>query len=132
LDTKGRIVVKKIKGEESKIKPCKIVNKTKLSKNIQLNLHDGKNILVDNNFKGKVGDTVLINLPDLKIKETLELKKDAFVYIARGKRSGDSGVLQEIKENQATYQKDKQTIETLKKYLFVLGNQKSSINIKLE
>ena len=108
------------------------MNKTKLSKNIQLNLHDGKNILVDNNFKGKVGDTVLINLPDLKIKETLELKKDAFVYIARGKRSGDSGVLQEIKENQATYQKDKQTIETLKKYLFVLGNQKSSINIKLE
>lgn len=132
FDPKGRIIVKKIKSEESKIKPCKIVNKTKLSKNIQINLHDGKNILADNNFKGKVGDTVLISLPDQKIQETMELKKDAFVYITRGKQSGDSGLLQEIKENQASYQKDKQTIETLKKYLFVLGNKKSSIDINLE
>ena len=43
-DLKGRIILNKIKAEESKLKPCKIINKTRLSKNIQLNLHDGKNI----------------------------------------------------------------------------------------
>tara|TARA_Y100000310_G_C20593954_1_gene769539 strand:- start:636 stop:1322 length:687 start_codon:yes stop_codon:yes gene_type:complete len=129
FDLKGRLVLKKIKAEESQLKPCRIMNKTRLSKNIQLNLHDGKNILADLEFKGKVGDSVLISLPDQKIKETLELKKDAFVYVIRGKQSGDSGILQEIKKNQATYQKDKHNIETLKKYLLVLGTKKPLINI---
>ena len=128
-DTKGRIILKKIKAEEGKLKPCKIINKTRLSKNIQLNLHDGKNILADLDYKGKVGDTILIELPAQKIKEIIELKKDAFVFITQGKRSGDSGVLEELKDKQAIYQKDKQKIETTKKYLFVLGNKKPIITL---
>ena len=131
FDLKGRLVLKKIKADESQLKPCQIINKTRLSKNIQLNLHDGKNILAAPDFKGKVGDTVLISLPEQKIKEVWELKKDAFVYLTRGKRSGDSGSLQEIQENRAVYQKDKKDIKTLKKYLFVLGPKKPMIDIDL-
>ena len=50
----------------------------------------------------------------------------------RGKRSGDSGLLQEIKGTQAEYQKDNQKIETAKKYLFVLGSKKPIIDPKLD
>lgn len=129
LDRKGRLILKKIDEKESRIKPCKITGKKAVSGKLQLNLHDGKNILVEKEFKGKVGDSVLLSLPDLKIKEVFEMKKGAFVFLVRGKRSGDYGLLQEMKEQRAVYQKDKQAVETLKKYLFALGNKDPSIMI---
>jgi len=132
FDTKGRVTFKKIDPKENKVKPCKIVGKTMLAKKLQLNLHDGKNILVEKDFKCKVGDTVIINLPDHKVKELLELKKDAFIYLIKGKRGGDSGLFQEAKGNLIIYQKGKEKIQTLKKYLFVLGDKKSVIDIKIE
>lgn len=130
LDQKGRLVVKEISASEAKLKPCRIIGKKMLSKKLQVNLHDGKNILADDKFKGKVGDTVLVTLPENKIKELLELKKDSFVYVIYGKRSGDSGLLKEVQENNAVYLRDNQEIKTLKRYLFVLGDKKSKIDIK--
>lgn len=132
LDRKGRLALKAVKPAESSLKPCKIIGKTALPGRIQLNLHDGRNLLVDLNFPSKVGDTLLITLPDQKIKELLSLKKDAFVFLTKGKRAGDAGLLQEIKGELAIYQKDSQTIETLKEYLFVLGDKKPVIDIHLE
>lgn len=132
LDRKGRVAIKKINPEESSLKPCRIVKRTALSKDLQLNLHDGRNISVDKTFPGKVGDTVLITLPEQKIKETLELAKEAFVFLAKGKRAGGAGLLQEIKGELAIYQKDNQAVTTLKKYLFVLGHKKPVIDIKIE
>ena len=130
LNKKGKLTIQKIDAKESTVKPCKIIGKTMLSKNIQLNLHDGKNILAKKDFKCKVGDTVLVTLGDYKIKELIELKKDSYVYITKGKQAGDSGVLTEIKESRATYQKEKNQIKTLKKYLFVLGEKKSVITLE--
>lgn len=130
LDKKGRIALKEIDSKEN-IKPCKIIKKTILSKNkLQLNLSDGKNITTDK--KCNTGDTVIITLPDQKIKEILQLKKDAFVLLMKGKHAGDFGLLREIKNNQAVYQKNEQRIKTLKEYLFVLGDKKPVIDITLE
>lgn len=130
LDRKGRLGLKEIDAKESNFKPCKITGKTVLPKNqLQLNLSDGRNILTDK--KCNVGDTVIITLPDQKIKEIFELKKDAFVFLIKGKHAGDSGLLQEVKNKRAVYQKDKQDIETLKKYLFALGDKKPVIDITL-
>lgn len=131
LDSKGRIAVKKINPSQSRLKPCRIEGKTSLSQGLQLNLHDGKNLLVDRQFPGRVGDTVLLTLPDQKIKEIFELKKGAFVFLTRGKRSGCSGLLQEIKKDQAVYQSKGKNIETLKRYLFVLGDEKSAQDLGL-
>lgn len=130
LDRKGRLALKEIDPKESDLKPCKVVKKTILPKNkLQLNLSDGRSIITDQ--KCDTGDTVIITLPDQKIKETLNLKKDAFVFLTKGKHAGDFGILQEIKNNQAIYQKDGQKVETLKKYLFVLGDKKPVIDITL-
>lgn len=132
LDKKGRADLKEISAAESNLKPCKLTGKKMVSGKIQLNFHDGRNILADKELKGKIGDTIIIGLPDQKIKEVLELKKEAFVFLVKGKHSGDYGILQEIKEEQATYQRDNQMIKTLKEYIFVLGDKKPAINIKLE
>ncbi len=132
LDKKGRIMIKEISSIESKIKPCKIVGKTMLSKKLQLNLHDGRSVLVEKDFKCKVNDTVLIELPTQKVKEVFELKEGALVYLIKGKRSSDSGVLKEIKGDDVVYQKDNQDIEAPKKYVFILGNKKPCVDVSFD
>ncbi|MCK4589278.1 MAG: 30S ribosomal protein S4e [Nanoarchaeota archaeon] len=122
LDKKGRLIVKEISEEESKVKISKVVGKTVLGKGkIQLNLHDGKNILTET--KAKVGDSLLLELPSLKIKEVLELKKGAQIYLLKGNRAGSQGVLQEIEGKKIIFEKDKEKIETSKAYALVIGGK---------
>ena len=125
FDKKGRILVKEIPEKESSIKISKIVGKTVLVKNkIQLNLHDGKNILSDGG--AKVGDSVVLSLPDLKVKEVLPLKEGATIFLTKGKHGGSVGTLKEIKNNEATYSVDGKDVETARNYLFVIGDEKGS------
>ena len=129
FDNKNRIVVIEISDKEKTIKPCKIAGKTTLTKNrIQYNLHDGKNIVSD--LKAKVGDTFLLTLPSLEIKETLPLKPGVTVYLTKGKHGGDVGLFKGMKNNEAVYTKGKDEVETAKNYLFVIGKDKPVIELK--
>ena len=129
FDKKGRIVVKEISEKESNLKPCKILGKTILAKGkVQFNLHDGKNIVAD--VKAKVGDTLLLKIPQQEVIETLPLKKGVTVFLTKGKHSGDVGVFKEIKKEEAIYSKDNKEIETAKEYLFVIGKEKALLEIK--
>jgi small subunit ribosomal protein S4e len=129
FNKKKQIVINEISDAESLIKPCKVVGKTILTKGrMQLNLHDGKNIISD--AKAKVGDTLLLSLPKLEVKEVLPLEKGSEVYLIDGKHCGDVGSFKEIRKEEAIYTKDKKDIETAKEYLFVVGKNKSMIEIK--
>ena len=129
FDKKGRIIIKEIEKTEAALKPCKIVGKTALAKGrIQYNLHDGKNIVAD--IKARVGDTLLLSLPSLEIKEIFPLEKGAMVFLTKGKHSGDVGKFKEIKNKEAVYSQDKEDVETAKEYLFVVGKDKLTIKIE--
>jgi len=131
LDKKGRVIVTEIPEKESNIKPCKIVNKTVLPKGkIQFNLHDGKNIIVDQ--KAKVGDSLILELPSLKIQKVIPLKPGVSVFLIGGRLSGNLGVLKEIKDNEATYVADSKEIETAKRYLFAVGEKKPEITFNTD
>jgi small subunit ribosomal protein S4e len=128
FDKKGRIIIKEIQKEEAGLKVCKIVGKTILQKGkVQYNLHDGKNIIAD--VTAKVGDTLLLSLPKLEVKEILPLEKGATVFLTKGKYSGEVGQFKEIKKEEAIFTKDKVDIETAKGYLFVVGKDKPVIQI---
>jgi len=128
LDHKGRIIITEIPAAESTIKPGKIIGKTILpGGKIQLNLHDGKNILFSK--EAAVGDTIVLQVPDLKVQEVLPLKPGALVFFTEGKHSGDLGQLKEIKGIQVVYSQAGKDIETTKKYAFVLGNKKAIITL---
>ncbi len=131
FDKKGRIIFNEITATESGLKPCKIVGKKTIAGNkIQFNLHDGKNIIAD--AKANVGDTLLLTLPKLEIKDVLSLEKGVAVFLTNGKHSGDNGKFKEIKNNEAIYVREKQEIETAKNYLFVIGKDKPVIEVKTE
>lgn len=128
LDTKGRIIVKEIPAAESTFKPCKIIGKTVLpGGKIQFHLHDGKNILVSQ--KAVVGDTLLLELPGLKVQKVFTLQPGAAIFLTKGKHSGSVGQLKKIAGQEAIYTTKGNDIETSKEYVFVVGEKTSSITL---
>ena len=53
------------------------------------------------------------------------LQEGAVVFLEQGKHGGDVGILKKMEGNVAEYESKKSKIETLKKFLFVVGQQKS-------
>ncbi len=123
LDNKARLTLKEIQVSESAVKLCKVLGKTTLpGGKIQYNLYDGKNIVATQ--KANTGDTLVLALPSLEVKEVLPLKVGASVYLVQGKRGGDVGELKELQGIEATYIVNGKEVETLKAYLFVVGSSK--------
>lgn len=121
---RGKFILKPIKKEEAGFKLHKIQNKTMLKGNkIQLNLEDGKNILVPKDGY-KVGDSVL--LENNKIKKHLKLEKNALIFLTAGKHIGKVGILEEvykpspITETKISFKLNNKKFETLKKFAFVV------------
>jgi len=79
----GRFFFEEIK-DNSRI--CKIIGKTKLrGDQMQLNLHDGTNILTKN--KARVGDSVELD-SSLKVKRFISFEKGEKVFVISGKSVG--------------------------------------------
>ena len=129
LNRKGKIDLIKIKKEEILIKPCKIIGKTMVRGKLQLNLYDGKNIFADNKSY-KVGDTILLSLPDQKISKHIKLDKKSTIFLIGGKHIGEIGNVEDVIENKIIYKdQNSNLIETSKKYAFVVGDNKPSVTL---
>ena len=129
LDDKKKLSLIKISKDEAGIKPCKIIGKIKAHGKIQINLYDGKNILVGED-KYKVGDSLIISLPKQEIKVHLPLDKKKTVYLMGGKNIGEVGVVEDIKGKNMFYRKKSgEVVETLKKYAFVIGDDMPAITV---
>ncbi|MBI2547122.1 MAG: 30S ribosomal protein S4e [Candidatus Aenigmarchaeota archaeon] len=97
VPSKAGLELLEISENEGKTKICKIKSKTILKKGkVQLNLHDGKNILVGNgNYK--TGDSLLVELPSLKIVEHLPMEKGSIGMISRGTGAGVLSTIKDMK-----------------------------------
>ncbi|MGB9748254.1 MAG: 30S ribosomal protein S4e [Candidatus Woesearchaeota archaeon] len=132
IDKKGKLCLKRIPESESRLKICRIINK-KISrgKKKQYGLHDGRTILAEENYN--IGDSLLIEIPSQRIVEHFKLDKGVFVYVVDGKYRGVNGVVEEIKPKMKItvlkIKSDSATIETLKSYVIIVGNEKPKITI---
>jgi small subunit ribosomal protein S4e len=93
-------VVPKRKLELVESKPghkiVQIIGKTALKGGkIQVNLNDGKNMVLDKNAYN-VRDSLLISLPDQKMKEHIALEPGAMVFITKGMNIGKTAKLIDI------------------------------------
>lgn len=126
LDKNGRLTINEINEHERNIKVCKIVGKSIVSGGkVQLQLHDGKNVFTEK--PAKIGDSVVITMPEFKIKEILHLKEGAFVFLTKGKNCGKAGILKEVKGESAVYSTEEGDVDTKKSNLFVLGSGKEPL-----
>ncbi len=126
-------VLKEIDEKESKFKLCKIINKSIIGKDtIQLNLHDGSNVLLNSGKdEYKTRDTLVIGLPDKKIIKSISFDVDNLAAITSGRHSGETGKIKEIVKGTETHHSLTRVgdIQTLTDYVFVVGKTKSMISI---
>jgi len=134
-DLKGRLTLHPISKENSGFKLCKITNKTTLKKaKTQLNLHDGRNVIVEDSFSA--GDVVSLSVPDQEITNNFKFEEGALVLITGGKHIGEIGEINEININKSSnpntvvVENDKkENFLTLKDYAFVIGKDKPAISL---
>ena len=129
LNQKGHISLIKINKEEASFKPCKIMGKTMVNGKLQLNLYDGKSIIVDKNAY-KVGDTIMLSLPDHKISKHLKLEKKSSIMLTGGRHIGEIGNVDDVIEKKVIYKDEKSNlVQTSKEYAFVVGENKPLIRL---
>ncbi|MEM0131366.1 MAG: 30S ribosomal protein S4e [Saccharolobus sp.] len=93
------IGLSKITKDEAKYKYVRVLNKTTLKKGIiQLNLEDGRNILVDKEVskKYKTLDTLKIELPSQNIIDSYDISEGSYVILVGGKNVGLHGIVKSI------------------------------------
>jgi small subunit ribosomal protein S4e len=132
LDIKGKLRPIKISKDRARWKLARIENITVVKNGkTQLNLHDGRNILVEKG-KYKTGDVLKIELPSQKIIDSYPLAKGNMAMIIGGKHAGqvatirDYRIVRSPKPNIVSFNEG---FSTIKDHVFVVGTKAPEITI---
>ena len=124
LDAKQRLSLIKISDPEVKL--CKITDKTIVKGgNIQLNLHDGSNIVSDE-YSYHPSDSVILSLPERKVVKHLTYKPGSLALVIGGAHSGELATIEDIRKTRGampnmTALHSSYDFETVEDYVFVVG-----------
>jgi small subunit ribosomal protein S4e len=126
-----------LKKEDSAAKLCRIKDKKCIGNKIQLNLHDGKNILIDKKDGNKysTGDVLILDTEKNSIKENLKFEKGATALIISGHNVGALGKIEDIvvtrssQPNQVIIDIENRKVPMPKDCVFVVGKEKPVIPI---
>ena len=122
-DRRGKLTLVEIGSTESSWKLCRIENKSNIKDNkIQLNLHDGRNIIVKKD-EYKTGDVLKISFEKQKIEDTFKYEKGTVSVITGGSHIGELANIEDIETIQSskpnlTKMKGKTDFTTLQNYVF--------------
>ena len=142
-DSHHGLVLNEISEDESNYKLCRINNKTTVKGgHIQLNLHDGKNIIIKvkdpKNPKEDVYkrmDVIKITIPDQEINKLIKFKENNMAIIMSGKNIGQVGKIVNIlkrfgpKASTVSIEHNGDHTETLYDYTFVIGEESPEIKL---
>ncbi len=107
----------KINESEKSKKLVRVISKTTINKGkMQIGFHDGRSTISDT--KLNVGDTCLIQIPDLKILEVIKLEAGCQCLVTRGVNAGQIGKIETIEEG---------TFILPKRAVLALGDRKIEI-----
>jgi len=86
-----------IEDSEKNVKLVKVTSKTTIKgKKIQYGFHDGKSLISDQNLR--VGDSCIIEIPEVKVKTQIAFEKGATALIVTGENAGNIGTIEDIRD----------------------------------
>jgi len=139
VPTKKGLELVEAKAKDSKSKVRKITGKRSVrGGKMQLNFHDGTNILVANAkdaAKYNTGDSVVVEFSGKKIVNHFKMSKGSTVVITKGKNIGRWGKIEEVivtKTKEPTKimcDVENEKLEVIKDYVFVIGEKSPIIDI---
>jgi small subunit ribosomal protein S4e len=128
-DHGGRFILHPISKDESEYKLCRIVGKNTIQNGkTQLNLHDGRNVLIETGDY-KIGDIVKLMTENQDISEHIGFKPGVRVIITGGRSQGQYGILIDMgqepgKKRTATIRTpENDDVRTLANYVFAVGTE---------
>lgn len=131
-DLRGMFYLSPIEAVDAK-KLARIENKTIITgKKLQLNLSDGSNKLAEGEFK--VGDSLVLSIPDKKVEDRIEYKIGNLAMVVGGKHTGQTGKIKEIitvkssQPNRVIISGDEE-FETIEEYVFMIGRDSPAIKL---
>lgn len=136
-----------ISGEEAGFKLCRIEKKTTVNGgHIQLNLHDGRNILIKvNDPRNPTEDvyetlgTLKVSVPDQRILDYVPLKEGVLAIVTGGRNVGRVGKVLEIRRGMRRYRsivtiedRSGNRFQTSLDYIFPIGLEAPLITLRPE
>ena len=134
FNNRGKLTLVPIASKDASWKLCRIENKTIVKgKQIQLNLHDGKNQIVKKDGY-KTGDVLKISFKDKKISDTYKFEKGTVSIIIGGSHIGEVANIEDMKiisssKPNVTKMKGKTDFSTIQDYVFPIGKAKPAIEL---
>lgn len=134
FDRRGKLTLVPIASKDATWKLCRIENKTIVKgKQVQLNLHDGRNKLVKKD-EYKTGDVLKLSFKDQKIDDTFKFEKGTVSIIIGGSHVGEVANIEDIEVIPSsipnlTKMKGKSNFSTLQDYVFPIGKEKPIIEL---
>ncbi|RJU93190.1 MAG: 30S ribosomal protein S4e, partial [Candidatus Poseidoniales archaeon] len=125
LDHNGRLRYRPISAKEAGWKVCRIEGKTTIKGGkTQLNLHDGRNIIVDDPKEYNTGDSLKLNLPDQKVLEHIRFGEGTRCYLIGGAHVGSTAEVSEYVEKRSSMPNEVQfgDFGTVVRNVFAVGD----------
>ena len=125
LDHNGRLRYRPISAKEAGWKICRIEGKTTIKGGkTQLNLHDGRNIIVEDPKEYNTGDSLKLNLPDQKILEHIRFGEGTRCYLIGGAHVGSTAEVSEYVEKRSSMPNEVQfgDFGTVVRNVFAVGD----------
>jgi len=125
-DEGGRLALTPIDADAADSKLGKIEDKTMVAGGrTQLNLHDGQNLLVEDD-EYSAGDSIVVSNDDSEVVAHFPYEEGSLVTAVRGAHAGEVGEIEEIQvtpgsgSNSVTVATDDGTFETVEEYVVVI------------
>ena len=126
LDTNGKLRYRTIPAKEAPTKICRVMGKTTIKgAKTQVHLHDGRNLLFNENPEYKTGDSLVISLPDQKVKSYHKFEEGSIAYLTGGNHIGELATVrgQDIKRSSKANEVQFDDFGTISDYVFIISDE---------
>ena len=125
LDNNGKLRYASISAKDATQKLCRIDGKTTIKGGVtQLNLHDGRNILIDDANKYNTMDSLLLDVDSQKVKKHHKFESGVNCYLIGGSHIGNTAKMSEYAVKRSS--KDNEVLfddfGTIVDHVFVVGD----------
>jgi|TARA_X000001036_G_scaffold369619_1_gene355764 small subunit ribosomal protein S4e len=125
LDGNGKLRYVPISAKDAGLKLCRVDGKTTIKGGVtQLNLHDGRNMLVDDANKYNTMDTLVVEVGSQKVKKHHKFEAGANCYLIGGSHIGSTATMTEYAVKRSS--KDNEVLfgdfGTIVDHVFVVGD----------
>ena len=126
LDTNGKLRYRTIPAKEASTKICRVMGKTTIKgAKTQVHLHDGRNLLFNENPEYKTGDSLVISLPDQEVKSYHKFEEGSIAYLTGGNHIGELATVrgQDIKRSSKANEVQFDDFGTISDYVFIISDE---------